>query len=264
MDISAVGEVLPATGFWASQSALYMIGAAAAFAVLLWDWRISLPGLLLVQFGLGQVLVFRYGLPGEWSAVYFLVMAGAVMIIALTPIQLGLLHPLDRAGNLFFRGLLLALLGLVIYSLPINISLPVVDTDTVRLILWLVVCALLFLGLSDEGIYSGTGMLLWLIPFQSYLAILLPLPGLITLIGGLGLLIALACSYLALLEDDRVQTQDRPITDVTFPPPGAKAATGAHDPVKRPLLPGSASNRGEQSRGQSGDPSLQERQGIVR
>jgi hypothetical protein len=260
MDISTVGEVLPATGFWASQLALYMIGLAAALAVLLWDWRISLPGLLVTQFGLGQVLVFRYGLPGEWSAVYFLVMMGAVLIMALTPIQLGLLQPLDRAGNLFFRGLLIALLGLVVYSLPINISLPVVDVATVRLMLWLVVCALLFLGLSDESIYSGAGLLLWLIPFQSYLAILLPLPSLIALIGALGLLIALGCSYLALLEDERVQALNLPITDVTFPAVDA-ARSGAKGRASH-LLPTLAPLQPERTGDQTGENPLQERQGA--
>lgn len=205
------------TTVWTAPAAMVGIGVVAALLVLLWDWRLLLPGLALVQYGVGQLLVYRYGVPAQWLAIYFWVVLLAALILALSPLQTRSYQIVDRSGNPFFRGLLLLLLGVVVYSIAFEVPLPVVDLETARLFLWLAACALLILALTDSPLLTGAGLLLWFIPVQSLMAVILPLPALIALLGALALSIALVCSYLDLAESEQVAEQQRPLTDVTFP-----------------------------------------------
>lgn len=202
---------------WSTTTALWGIAALALILVILWDWRLFLPGLALIQYAVGQVLIHRYGVPNQWLAVYFWVMVLAGVILALSPIQWLRQPQPDRSGNVVFRGLVLALLGVVVYTLQPEVPLPMLDAATARLFLWLVACAIFSLALTDSALFTGIGLLFWLIPLQSLMAVSLPLPSLIALIGILDVLIALVCSYLMMAESEVVVEAQRPPTDVTFP-----------------------------------------------
>jgi hypothetical protein len=210
-------DFLFGASFWSTSIALWSIGAIALLLVILWDWRLFLPGLALIQYGVGQILVDRYGVPGQWLAIYFWVIVLAVLILALSPLQMGRYQPAHRSGNPFFRGLILLLLGVIVYTLQPDLPLPVLDVATARLFLWLVACAFLVLALTDGALFTGIGLLLWFVPLQSLTAVILPLPSLIALWGILQLVVMLACSYLSLAENEEIAEQNLPITDVTFP-----------------------------------------------
>jgi hypothetical protein len=210
-------DFLFGASFWSTSIALWSVGAIALLLVMLWDWRLFLPGLALIQYGVGQILVYRYGVPGQWLAVYFWVMVLAALILALAPLQIGRHQPADRSGNPLFRGLILLLLGVIVYTLQPDLPLPVLDVPTARLFLWLVACAFLVLALTDGALFTGIGLLLWFIPLQSLSAVILPLPSLIALWGIVQLVVMLACSYLALAENEQIAERNLPITDVTFP-----------------------------------------------
>lgn len=210
-------DFLFGASFWSTPVALWSIGVIALLLVILWDWRLFLPGLALIQYGVGQIVSYRYGVPGQWLAVYFWVMVLAALMLALSPIQMRRYQPADRSGNPFFRVLILLLLGVIVYTLQPDLPLPVLDVATARLFLWLVACAFLVLALTDGALFTGIGLLLWFIPLQSLTAMILPLPSLIALWGILQLVVILACSYLALAENEQIAEQNLPITDVTFP-----------------------------------------------
>lgn len=210
-------DFLLGESFWSTSVALWTVGAIAAFLIVLWDWRLFLPGLALIQYGVGQILVYRYGVPGQWLAIYFWVMALAALILALSPLQMGRHQPSVRSGNPLFRGLILLLLAVIVYTVQPDLPLPVVDVATTRLFLWLAACAFLVLALTDGALFTGIGLLLWFIPLQSLTAVILPLPSLIALWGILQLVVMLACSFLSLAENERIAEQSQPITDVTFP-----------------------------------------------
>jgi hypothetical protein len=213
--------------FWSGSAAPFSIGALVALLILFWDWRLLLPGLALVQLGAGQLLVHRYGVPGQWPGIYFWVILLAAFILALAPIQIRS-YQRNGQGGMIFRGLLLLLLSVIISSVPINFPLPVIDVTTARFFFWLAACALLILALTDNPLFTGAGLLLWFIPIQSLLVLIVPLPALIGLLGSLVLVIALACSYLAVADSEVVAQEQLPATDVTFP---------TAEPVEQSLLP---------------------------
>jgi hypothetical protein len=203
--------------FWSGSTAIFTIGGGAALLILLWDWRVLLPGLALIQYSVGQIVVHRYGVPGQWLGIYFWVVLLAALILALAPIQIRA-YPRDGSGGgLLFRGLLLLLLTVIIASIPINFPLPVLDVNTARFLVWLAASALLILALTDNPLFVGIGLLLWFIPIQSLLALLIPLPALIGLLGTLVLTVSLACSYLVVADSEQVAQQEMPATDLSFP-----------------------------------------------
>jgi hypothetical protein len=222
-------DFLFGASFWSTNAALWGIGGIALLLIILWDWRLFLPGLALIQYGVGQILVHRYGVPGQWLAVYFWVIVLAALILALTPLQMPRPQPSLRSGNPFFRFLIMLLLAVLVYTLQPDIPLPILDVSTARLVLWLVACAFLVMALTDSALFTGIGLLLWFIPLQSLMAVILPLPALIALIGILQLVVALACAFLALAEDEQIAEMQLPATDVTFPDEIEQSAVVAFD-----------------------------------
>jgi hypothetical protein len=203
--------------FWSGSTAIFTVGGVAALLILLWDWRLLLPGLALIQYSVGQILIHRYGVPGQWLGIYFWVVLLAALILALAPIQIRTYQREGQGSGLLFRGLLLLLLTVIIASIPINFPLPVLDVSTARFFVWLAAAALLILALTDNPLFVGIGLLLWFIPIQSLLALLVPLPALIGLLGTLVLTVSLACSYLVVADSEQVAQQEIPATDLSFP-----------------------------------------------
>ncbi len=203
---------------------MWSIGLLIAVLILIWDWRFLLLGLVFVQYGLGQILIYRYGVPSQWVLIYLLVTLLSVLILGLSPLQLHTHEPEEGSGNPFFRGALLLLLLAFVYSLSLELLLPILDVATVRLFLWLLSCALLILALTDRAVFAGAGLLLWLLPVQAIMSIIVPQPALIALLGMLMILIALACAYLAVAENEEVAELQTPLTDMVFPASATKIA----------------------------------------
>jgi hypothetical protein len=205
------------TSLWAEPLVLTAVGIMAILLVLLWDWRYGLLALPAMQFILGQTLVAKYGVPLLWSWSLFGVMALSSLILALSVWQVRPGISAYQAGNWLFRTMVLLLAGLTLTYMDIQFLLPRFDLMTTQLILWLAVCAVLTLTLTDGPLFSGIGLLLWMIPAQSIVAVLLPVPGLLAVVGSAVLLVSLACSYLVLAEDTGSEHLALPVTDVTFP-----------------------------------------------
>lgn len=219
---------------WGETAApLFLIGTLAGLAVLLLDWRLTLPGAGLLQFVFGQLMAVRYQLPMAWVLVYTVVVLLAVLILLSPMFQGRARPPISRRGDLAFRGLLLILAALLLLSVDVHLVLPVVDGPVGRLILWMVGCALLILSLSDGVLHTGIGLLLWLITAQTVLTTLIPAPVLVALFGGLLLAVSLACSYLLLAENTGLAALQKPPTDITFPAPGPDAESRARGAWRR-------------------------------
>jgi hypothetical protein len=98
----------------------------------------------------------------------------------------------------------------------VNLPLPVKNTQLTDLFVWLALCTLVLLGLSDNPLFSTVALLMWLIPVQVVTAVIVNSPALVALIGMLTLLLALAGSYLVLVEQVSVEESTPVVTDITF------------------------------------------------
>jgi hypothetical protein len=203
--------------FFATGAGLLIIGASAALIVLAWDWRVSLVGLFLIQVGIAALGVALHSVSAQWAALQIIVMLLCLLILALSAQQVHEARALHQAGNWLVRFMALVLLVLAWRVIDVMVPLPELGSSTTALVGWLVLCTLLILGLSDSPFFTAVAFLLWMIPAQTLLAVLIPSSNLFAVIGGVELLIALACSYLILL--DRAPGLDRKfvVTDIVFP-----------------------------------------------
>lgn len=175
----------------------------------------ALPGLLLVQLGTGMLLGSVYALPTPWPAVQF-----GVLFLACLILLLSILQTRNVQGNhsgefssILFRALVLGFGALLVWRAGVDIPLPLLNDTTKLLFLWFAALALLTLGLAETALFGGIALLLWMIPVQAFLAVLFPSPAVIVPLGILQLLVALACSYLLLAEDDILLAVEVPATD---------------------------------------------------
>ena len=86
-----------------------------------------------------------------------------------------------------------------------------------QLFFWIASCALLTLGLGANPLYAGVALLLWMIPVQAIVAVVLQVPSLVVLVGILEILIALASSYLLMSDYSTDQAPQTVLTDISFP-----------------------------------------------
>lgn len=200
---------------WASVPVHILLGLAAGLPVILWDWRIALPGLLFVQLGTSALVGGVYGLPAPWPAVHLSVLFLACLILLLSILQTSnvQVHHSGEFSSRLFRLLVLGIAALMVWKASDNIELPLLSDASKMLFLWLAAVALLTLGMAETALFGGIGLLLWLIPVQAFLSVLFPVPAVIVLLGILQLLVALACSYLVLAEDDELISVEVPSTD---------------------------------------------------
>ncbi len=206
--------------FWSSLPIDILLGLAASLPLVFWDWRLALPSLLLVQLGVGSVVSAAYGLSWPWPALHFGVLLLACLILLLSILQTDDVR-VDHRGqfsSFLFRLLVLGMAALLVWQAGSNISLPLLDDAAKRLFLWLMILAILTLGLTETVLFGGIALLLWLVAVQAFLSVLFPVPTLIILLGILQLLVALACSYLLLAEDDALSSALSPATDLVLLP----------------------------------------------
>lgn len=203
--------------FWLSSTPLLLTGLLAGLVVLVWDWRISLPAVFLIQLFAAEIATQRLLMPGQWSRVFVWVIVGCLLILLLSLQQSSRTKPKGPTGTVVFRGLLLALAAFLLNSADIEGLLPLLDRQVTHLVLWLALCAFFGLATGEGALANGLALLLWLIGAEVALIAVTPAALIVVLLGMLFLLISLACGYLLVAENMALAAQNQPLTDITFP-----------------------------------------------
>lgn len=245
--------------FFASGLGIVLIGATALLTILLWEWRLTLIGIMVIQVGVAILVSKVHALALQWASVQLLVTALAVLMLLLSAQQVRPALGQQRPGSWPVRLSAAILLVISWQFLDVDFALPIVAPQIAQLFLWLALCGLVLLGLSDTPFFTGIALLLWFMPIQALIEILLPQYRLFIFIGMLELLVLLACSYLMLAQRlpalrPRPVVTDRTAREGTsalprFAPPATSGATpllingagkytpGTSTPSQRPLPP---------------------------
>jgi hypothetical protein len=203
--------------FLGGSSGPVIVGTATALMIVAWDWRVALLSLFCVQVVVVSAAVAIGQLPSEWAGVMVVVMGLSCLILALSAQRMTRTSTLYQSGTWQLRGLLLALVYVGWTLAGVNVPLPEVDPQLADLLVWLALCMLVMLGLSDNPLFAAVALLMWLISVQVITAVIVNSPALVALIGMLSLLLALAGSYLMLVEQVSVEQSKPVVTDITFP-----------------------------------------------
>jgi hypothetical protein len=185
---------------FATGAGILLLAVLTGAIFVLWDWRIALAGVVLVHLGSSSVLVLVHGVPGIIAAGQLLAIVVSAAMLAIA----GLLHPhptsLRQAGNWPLRLMALTFIVVAWWYLDPGYTLPSFSQAETDFLLWTAMCALALWSFSGSPLLSGVGVLLWSVPMYSLAAVLLPGSGLPAIIGITDIVLALACSYLVLLE----------------------------------------------------------------
>ena len=111
--------------------------------------------------------------------------------------------PNQFAMNSVFRLTLIGLVGLVLFLSRVTIALPGLSSELNFVCLWLILMGALALGLDDDPLRSGVGLLLWLAAAQLFFSSLTRDARLIGVFGVLEILVGLSTSYLASVQNRR-------------------------------------------------------------
>lgn len=184
---------------------ILLLGAIAGTLFVLWDWRIALLGAVFIHLGACSILVLVHGVPGLVAAGQLLAVTLAAAMLAIA----GFLHAdsksLHQGGNWALR--LLALIFVVIawWYLDPGYTLPYFSQPETDFMLWTGMCALVMWSFSGSPLMAGAALLLWSTPMYALASVLLPGSGLPVVVGITDVILALACSYLVLLEPPGVR-----------------------------------------------------------
>lgn len=204
-------------GFFGGANGPLLIGTATALTIVVWDWRVAIFGLFFVQLGVVSATVEKGQLPTDWAGVMVVVMGLACLILTLSAQRMTRTSTLYQAGTWPLRALLLVLIYLGWALAEVNLPIPVVNPQLADLCVWLALCTLVMLGLSDNPLFSTVALLMWLIAVQVIAAIIVNSPAVVALIGMVTLLVALAGSYLILVEQVSAEGSAPIVTDIAFP-----------------------------------------------
>lgn len=210
-------SVFDLLSFFGGSSGPTIVGIATALMIVVWEWRVALLGLFCVQIGVVSAAVAMNQLPSEWAGVMVVVMGLSCLILALSAQQMTRTATLYQAGTWPLRALMLVLVYVGWVLAEVNFQLPMLNPELADLCVWLALCMLVMLGLSDNPFFSSVALLMWLIPVQLVAAQTVNSPSLVALIGMLSLLIALAGSYLILVEQIPDEESRSVVTDISFP-----------------------------------------------
>lgn len=210
--------MLEGVALFSTPAGMTLIGMVAAVSIILWDWRAALLAVLFVQASVAALTVDLFDVPGQWALIQVAVMALACLILALSAVQT-MQQSLSarQAGSLPLRLMAVLFFTGTWILLDYAPSLPKVGPEASGLFGWLVVCAVLMLGMGTNPLYSGVALLLWFVPVQALVAVVLGIPALVALTGILELLVALVCSYLLLAEQAPSVQPVETLTDISFP-----------------------------------------------
>jgi hypothetical protein len=179
---------------------ILLLAALTGAIFVLWDWRIALVGAVLVHLGSCSILVLVHGVSGLMIAgqVLAVTLAATILIVA------GLLHPnsksLHQAGYWPLRLMALVFIIFAWWYLDPGYTLPSFSQPETDLLLWTAMCALAIWSFSGSPLMGAAAVLLWSMPMYALASVLLPGSGLPVVVGIADILLALACSYLVLLE----------------------------------------------------------------
>lgn len=210
--------------FFGTPFGLSLTGSVLAAIILLWEWRVTLSGLFVVQLGLAAAAVQHQAVPGELAGVMVAVIGLACLILALSAQQMTVTGSLYQSGTWTQRGLMLLLFFGVWRLSGVTLSLPQIDDELANLFLWVAICAIFIMALGENPLMVTTALLLWTMPAQVLVGALVGNPALIAVIGILQLGLALAGSYLVLVEQIPAETDTPVLTDIVFPEQIARAA----------------------------------------
>jgi hypothetical protein len=203
---------MPGLANWGG-AALVLLVVAGSLLVIGGDWRLGLIA-LAVQYAAAALLIAPLVLP-EVVAVKLLVGLMVVGILTLTTWQLDFGRPQESGGSAWrrrfklptgfaFRAmatLMVAVVAAYIASQP-GLTMPGLDqfpsVNTAACLL--IALGLLNLGLTEEPINAGMALLTVLIGFELFYAALEPALAVVALLAGVQLGIAIAVSYLAMLQ----------------------------------------------------------------
>lgn len=223
-------SLLETLAFFAGPRGPLILGIVTALIIVVWEWRVALLGLFCVQVGVVSAAVALEQVPAEWASVMVVIMALACLILALSAYQMTRTTTLNQSGTWPLRALLLVLLYIGWALAEVNLPLPGVNPELADLFVWLALCMVVILGLSDNPLFGSVGLLLWLIPVQVIAAVIVNSPVLVALIGMVSLLLALAGSYLILAEQVEAEADAPIVTDIAFPENRAIPAAGTFQP----------------------------------
>jgi hypothetical protein len=214
---SLFSQFLAALPFFSSGLGVLTIATLATSLFLIWNWRLALLGLLGIQIGVAALVVPTQGFPIQPAAVQMMVMALCVLLLGASAQSLRAPHAHPPPGSFLIRCMVVALL-LVSWGLfDLQLSLPVITPIVSKLFVWLALCAVIILSLSDAPLFAGIALLLWCIPVQVIVELAVPGQSLYVLIGMMEIILALACSYLVLVDLAPIPPTPAITTDITFP-----------------------------------------------
>jgi hypothetical protein len=232
--------------FFTTGFGVLTLAALAASIFLLWEWRLALVALILIQTGVAALMVSVHGLPTEWAAVQIMVVLLCALLLALSAQYIRDRQATRPPGPLLLRLMVLVLLLASWRVFDLQLSIPLLNPPVTRLFLWLGLCALTTLALSDSPFFTGVALLVWCVPIQAIVELLVPGHNLFVVIGMVEIVVTLACSYL-LLVDLTPEPKPAPvITDSTFMerapvlpalPAPDRPLLPDHGPVARPQPP---------------------------
>jgi hypothetical protein len=203
--------------FLASNTGLLLTGAVCGLVILLWDWRFGLLGVCFIQLSAATAGVVLHGMAAEWAMIQSVVVVLVCLMLLLSARAHGLRPSIRQPGTGVARGLLLGMFLAGAWFMEVQIALPGMDALVMELFVWLVLCAVMLLGLSDHPLYNGIGLLLWLIPVQVIVAVVTPIPVVVALVGLVVLVVGMAVSYLVYVEHLAAEERDLVLTDLAFP-----------------------------------------------
>ncbi len=233
MTIDLITPLLPHLSFFATGLGLLSIGGLALLIILFWEWHFTLAGLFVIQLGVAVLATQIHALPPQWGTVQLMVSALAAAMLLLSARQVRQAHPQQRPGSFVIRFSAVTLLAVSWQFVDFDIALPLLTVPETDLFLWLILCAFVMLGLSDSPLYTAVALLLWLIPVQVFIQLILPEQRLFVFIGIAELLVALSCSYLLLAQRLPERTAHNVLTDITFPAETVNQLTGPTLPARQ-------------------------------
>ena len=204
-------------GFFATGMGVLMTIAVAALIIVIWDWRVALIGLFVVQFSVATFGVLVHDVPAQWGTTHILIMLLNTLILALSMAQTRSSRSMHQAANWLFRLFGVAVILMAWRLANIQVALPEFPPNQITYVIALALCSLIMLSFGDNPFFTGVALLLWMIPIQLLIEVLLPEATVVAFIGALQLLLALTCGYLILADRVPRAATRLVMTDITFP-----------------------------------------------
>lgn len=186
--------------FFATGYGVIFTMALVLSLLVIWDWRLMLTVVLIVQLAVGTLMVAFHHVDTRWMVVQLLMMLISCATLAISVMQMHSTTLLRRRNNLMMHLLLAPLLITAWWLLQVDLPLPELNSAVRQLFLWLAVAALIELSIGNDPMSIGVGLLIWCIPMHALATLFTPIPSLLALIGLLELLIGFSCAYLVIAD----------------------------------------------------------------